>query len=108
MYRSIILELLSEPQRRTFDELDLDVGDRFYIRKLAPVSDEALLERTASHPHGRPTVRALATDLQRHPATIRRRLRQLSRPKRSARPNSAAKASASYPDHPGEDVLQQG
>ena len=81
MARSLCLEDFTDSQRRTFEELGLGPGQRFYIRKTRRLSDTELdderrrqlrLEVDARDLH-----RSLAQLFDRNPKTIARRLRSL-------------------------------
>jgi hypothetical protein len=80
-YISINLWTLTDAQRRVFEELGIDPGDRVYVEKLPPLSNQILaaahalyVERGLAHPR---VTRALAAEFRRSPKTIDDRLRKL-------------------------------
>ena len=81
MHHTLNLDALSDDQRRCFEELGIGHGDRVYIKKLSPLSDEALLSASLKldgtcrdFPS---VVRTLASLFDRRPKTIASRLRKL-------------------------------
>lgn len=78
MFLSISFYELTDAQRQTFTELGIGPGDRVYVKKLRPLSNQALaaahaqhVERGLTHPRA---AYALATEFERHPKTITRHL----------------------------------
>jgi hypothetical protein len=81
MYRSVDWAALTDEQRRIFEELGLEPGQRVYIRKLNKLSDDALAAAVRQHDEQAAKTSNLTDDLKkkflRKQRTIARRLRQL-------------------------------
>lgn len=82
MFVSICWRSLSDEQRRCLNDLGIDQGYTVYFRKLGRLTDSTLAaeydnrrERGLSTSS---TICTLAADLERHPKTIARRLRDLA------------------------------